>query len=164
MCSWACIAYSKEPFLHEIMFKSPRDCCWLLCFCTHLIYRLVGRELCEIFILRWCSATVLYFVWLFFFCSTVPNLEENPSFMKHEVVKSCCYGVVVFLTSVIFLCRSWRCSLCLLSQMAVELFWVLPHCILYLKPYAYMRGGGKKKTLEISSIKLMCQKNGFFFS
>lgn len=44
---------------------------------------------------------MLRFVWLFF-CSTVPDLEENPSFMKHEVVKSCCVVVVLFLTSVLF--------------------------------------------------------------
>lgn len=101
MCSWApCVTFSKEPLHHGIMFKSPRDCFWLHWFCTHLINTLVGRELYEILILRWHSATVLYFVSLGF-CSTIPNLKENPSLMKHEVVKSHWFVVVLFLTSVI---------------------------------------------------------------
>lgn len=43
--------------------------------------------------------------------------------MKCEVVKSRCYVVAVFLTSVIFSAEAEdRCSLYLLSQMTVELF------------------------------------------
>lgn len=73
---------------------------WLRCLSTHLINGLKQRTTLSLhFEMMLCDWALFCLV---VFWNTDPNLEQNLSFMKHQLVKSRYLIIIVFFTSIIF--------------------------------------------------------------
>lgn len=121
--------FPKSPCTMESCLKTLQAAvCVFWLTCTHLINRLVGRELYKFFILMWCSAIMLYFIWLFF-----PTQIQIWSRICLSWNINLSYPIIMLLFSSrqSFSLQQLRIrhSLYLLLLMVVELFWILACCI-----------------------------------